>query len=41
MLDMAAAERMTLITYHFAFPGIGYVAKDGGAYRYVPTSMEF
>jgi glyoxylase-like metal-dependent hydrolase (beta-lactamase superfamily II) len=41
MLDMAAAERMTLITYHFAFPGIGYVAKDGGAYRYVPASMEF
>ena len=40
-LDMAAAEGMTLIGYHFAFPGIGHVAREGGAYRFVPTPMEF
>lgn len=40
-LDMAAADGMSLIGYHFAFPGIGQVAREGGAYRFVPTPMEF
>jgi hypothetical protein len=29
-----------LIGYHFDFPGIGNVAKEGDAYRFVPISME-
>jgi len=40
VLDMAAQDKLTLIGYHFAFPGIGNVAKEGDAYRFVPTSMD-
>lgn len=31
--DMAAAERMPIIGYHFPFPAMGYIAKDGNGYR--------
>jgi glyoxylase-like metal-dependent hydrolase (beta-lactamase superfamily II) len=39
-LDMAAHDKLTLIGYHFAFPGIGNVAKEGDAYRFVPAAMD-
>ena len=29
VLDMAVQDKLTLIGYHFAFPGIGNVAKEG------------
>jgi glyoxylase-like metal-dependent hydrolase (beta-lactamase superfamily II) len=32
--DMAAVERMPIIGYHFPFPAVGYVAKDGNGYRF-------
>lgn len=35
MLDMLAAERMPFIAYHFPWPGLGYVAKQGDGFRYV------
>lgn len=40
MLDMAVKDNLTLIGYHFAFPGIGNVLKDGAAYRFVPSAMD-
>jgi glyoxylase-like metal-dependent hydrolase (beta-lactamase superfamily II) len=40
VLDMAVQDKLTLIGYHFAFPGIGNVAKEGEAYRFVPAAMD-
>jgi hypothetical protein len=37
---MAAQDKLMLIGYHFAFPGIGNVAKEGDAYRFVPINMD-
>jgi glyoxylase-like metal-dependent hydrolase (beta-lactamase superfamily II) len=36
--DMASAERMTVVGFHFQFPSIGHVEKDGAGYRLVPTA---
>ena len=36
--DMAAAERMTVVGFHFQFPSIGHVEKEGTGYRLVPTA---
>jgi glyoxylase-like metal-dependent hydrolase (beta-lactamase superfamily II) len=36
LLDMAAAERITIAGYHLPFPGIGHVERVGGAYRFLP-----
>jgi len=35
--DMAAAEKATVVGYHFPFPAVGYVEKDGAGYRLVPV----
>jgi glyoxylase-like metal-dependent hydrolase (beta-lactamase superfamily II) len=40
VLDMAMHDKLTLIGYHFAFPGIGNVAKEGDSYRFVPAAMD-
>jgi glyoxylase-like metal-dependent hydrolase (beta-lactamase superfamily II) len=40
VMDMAAGENMAVITYHLPFPGIGHVARDGGAFRFVASPME-
>ncbi len=37
LLDMLAAERMPVVGYHFPFPAIGFIAKEGAGYRYVPS----
>jgi glyoxylase-like metal-dependent hydrolase (beta-lactamase superfamily II) len=36
--DMAAAEKATVVGFHFAFPSIGHVEKDGAGYRLVPVA---
>jgi len=36
--DMAAAEHMTVVGFHFQFPSIGHVEKDGAGYRLVPIA---
>jgi glyoxylase-like metal-dependent hydrolase (beta-lactamase superfamily II) len=41
LLDMAAADRMAVIGYHFPFPGVGHVAREGEAYRFVPALWQF
>lgn len=33
--DMAMAEKMPVIGYHFPFPSAGYVEKDGSGYRLI------
>ena len=40
VMDMAAAENLTVIVYHLLFPGIGHIARDGDAFRFVASPME-
>jgi len=35
--DMAAAEKAPVAGYHFSFPSVGHVEKDGAGYRLVPV----
>ena len=39
MMDMFAANRIPILAYHFAWPGVGHVAKAGEGYRYFPLPM--
>ena len=39
MLTMLAERRIPILAYHFAWPGIGHVAKAGEGFRYVPEAM--
>ena len=36
--DMAASEKATVVGFHFTFPSIGHVEKDGKGYRLVPSA---
>src|ERR1700730_2537457 len=36
--DMASAARTAVAGYHFSFPSLGYVEKDGAGYRLVPAA---
>jgi glyoxylase-like metal-dependent hydrolase (beta-lactamase superfamily II) len=38
LYDMAVAERMLVQGYHFPFPSVGYIEKDGNGYRLVPAN---
>ncbi|MBY5399471.1 MBL fold metallo-hydrolase [Rhizobium leguminosarum] len=35
MLDKAANERLQILGYHWTYPGLGYVERSDGAYRFV------
>lgn len=35
--DMAAAEKATVIGFHFQFPSVGHVEKNGSTYRLIPA----
>ncbi|UVO32364.1 MBL fold metallo-hydrolase [Bradyrhizobium arachidis] len=39
VLDMLAANRTPLMSYHFPWPGLGNVGKDGEGFRYYPEPM--
>jgi glyoxylase-like metal-dependent hydrolase (beta-lactamase superfamily II) len=39
MLDMLAAQKIPVMSYHFAWPGFGHVAKNGDGFRYYPEPM--
>ena len=41
LLDMAATDGMAVLGYHFPFPGVGHVMRDGDAYRFVPAMWKF
>jgi len=36
--DMLAAERMTVQGFHYPFPSLGHIEKDGTGYRVVPAA---
>jgi glyoxylase-like metal-dependent hydrolase (beta-lactamase superfamily II) len=36
--DMASAEKALVVGFHFTFPSIGHVEKDGSKYRLVPIA---
>ena len=40
LYDMAAAEKTPVAGYHFSFPSVGYVEKDGKGYRLVPVAWQ-
>ena len=39
MLTMLATNRTPILAYHFAWPGIGHVSKQGDGFRYFPEPM--
>ena len=40
VLDMLASQRMPLVSYHFPWPGLGYIGKQGDAFRYFPAALQ-
>src|SRR5499427_2138320 len=36
--DMASSEKATVVGFHFTFPSIGHVEKDGSKYRLIPSA---
>jgi glyoxylase-like metal-dependent hydrolase (beta-lactamase superfamily II) len=40
VLDMLAANRIPLVAYHFPWPGIGHVAKQGEGFRYFAAPLQ-
>jgi hypothetical protein len=40
ILDMLAANKIAAIAYHFPWPGLGHVAKQGDGFRFYPTPMQ-
>jgi glyoxylase-like metal-dependent hydrolase (beta-lactamase superfamily II) len=40
VLDMAAAEKMPIVGYHYPFPAFGYIAKLGNGYDFVPVTWQ-
>ncbi|WP_149536067.1 MBL fold metallo-hydrolase [Siccirubricoccus phaeus] len=36
VLDQVATDRIRVIGYHFPFPAVGHIARDGQGYRYHP-----
>jgi glyoxylase-like metal-dependent hydrolase (beta-lactamase superfamily II) len=39
ILDMLAAQKIPLLAYHFPWPGVGHVAKQGDGFRYFAAPM--
>ena len=39
MLSMLAANKTAVMSYHFAWPGYGHVAKAGDGFHYYPEPM--
>ena len=37
LLDMAATDRIAVLGYHFQFPGVGHIMREGAAYRFIPA----
>jgi len=40
LLDRFATDRPTILSYHFPWPGIGHVAKEGEGYGWFPAPMD-
>ncbi|MBD0272175.1 MAG: MBL fold metallo-hydrolase [Acetobacteraceae bacterium] len=39
MLDRFATDREQILSYHFPWPGIGHVAREGDGYEWMPAPM--
>jgi hypothetical protein len=39
MLDMLAANKIAVMSYHYPWPGYGHVVKNGDGFRYIPEPM--
>ena len=39
MLDMLAANKIAVMSYHYPWPGIGHVVKTGEGFHYIPQPM--
>jgi glyoxylase-like metal-dependent hydrolase (beta-lactamase superfamily II) len=39
VFDMLAKDRIEFVAYHFPWPGLGHIAKQGDGYRYFATPM--
>jgi len=39
MLTMLAQNRIPVLAYHFAWPGLGHIVKSGDGFRYLPEPM--
>jgi hypothetical protein len=40
ILDMVASDELLVIGFHMPFPGIGYVERGQGGYRWVPHTYQ-
>jgi glyoxylase-like metal-dependent hydrolase (beta-lactamase superfamily II) len=40
MLDMLAANKIPVMSYHYPWPGYGHVVKAGEGFHYIPAPME-
>ncbi len=40
ILDMLATDRVMMTGYHMPFPGVGWIERAGGSYRYVAHSYQ-
>jgi hypothetical protein len=40
LLGMLADKKVPVMSYHFAWPGFGNVARAGDGFRYYPAPME-
>ena len=40
ILDMVASDKLFVAGFHMPFPGLGWVEKAAGAYRWVPHSYQ-
>lgn len=41
ILDMAATDGIAIAGYHLPFPGVGYVARQGDGYRFIPAVLNW
>jgi glyoxylase-like metal-dependent hydrolase (beta-lactamase superfamily II) len=39
MLEMLAANKIAVMAYHYPWPGVGHVVKNGEGFHYVPQPM--
>lgn len=39
MLDRIAAERYAMLSYHFPWPGLGHVVREGEGFAWIPAPM--
>jgi glyoxylase-like metal-dependent hydrolase (beta-lactamase superfamily II) len=39
VFDMLSKDRLPMMSYHFPWPGYGYLAKAGDGFKYYPAPM--